>query len=165
MSLPEALPGSRSEAELDRLIDALVSPEAPLTRQSLDQLAEAVIASGDPTLGARLILTIHGRDALLEARRLAVRFTECFPKDEHLARVRDLIAPPRVLPARPDAPIDRRADLAWLRDHAAEYPGEWLVLSGGRLWANSRSLPEAQERAREAGLHFRPLLHHVSDLG
>jgi hypothetical protein len=128
-----------------------VSPTAPIAQHSLDQLAERVIASGDPSLCARLVLTIHGRDALRAARRLAERFAERFPGDAQLAQVRDLVAPPKVVPTAPIERVDRRANLAWVREHAAEYPGEWLVLSRGRLWAHSPSLPEAQAGAREAG--------------
>ena len=165
MSLKEATPSQDwSRAELRRQIDALVSPDVPLARQHLDQLAAGVIAVDDPALGARLVLAVHGRDALLAARRLAARLTGSFPNDAYLARVRDLVAPPRVVPTRPLARIDRRADFAWLKEHSAEYPEEWLVLSGGRLWGHSRSLPEAQEQAHEAGLPERPLLHYVSNL-
>lgn len=148
-------------AESGRLIDALASGEEPLTRINLSPLVERVLAIGNPDLCTRLILAIHGRGGICEAREIARRCAEQFPGDTHLAHVRNLVAPPRLVPPIPAVRIDRRADLTWLAGHAAEYPGEWLVLSGGNLWGHSSSLAEARERARAAGLLERPFIHHV----
>jgi len=151
----------RDSADLGGLVDALASPEAPLTRSALDSLLGRVLASGNPELCVRLVLTVHGRESVTEARTLVMRCLERFPEEVELVNVRDLIAPPRVTPSPDSARIDRRPDFAWLTSHAAEYPGEWLVLSRGRLWAHAPSLPEAQAQAQAAGLRERPLLHHV----
>jgi hypothetical protein len=161
MALTGAVAEPKPEADLERLIDALASPDVPLTADYLRPLIERVAATGNASLCARLVVTIHGRGDLRRARALSARFARRSPGDPHLAHVRDLVAPPRVVSGPSPARIDRRKDFAWLAEHAAEYPGEWLVLSGGRLWGHSPSLPEAKEQARAAGLVERPLLHHV----
>lgn len=139
----------------------LAYPEVPLTLGGIDTLAERAQSSGSAELCGKLILTVHGRGAVGEARKLADRFLLHFPDDTKLVKIRNLIAPPRRI-VRENLPhIDRRADFEWLKSHAADYPGEWLVLSGGVLWGHAADLKTAQERAQAAGLSERPLLHQV----
>jgi hypothetical protein len=124
---------------------------------------ETLLAARDAELLGKLILAIHGSGAVMRARGIAESGAERFPDNVELARIARLIVPPRVTKADPLAKADREADLTWLAEHANKYPGQWLVLSGGRLWAHAASLAEARERADAAGLKVRPLLHHVPE--
>jgi hypothetical protein len=119
------------------------------------------IAAGDPEECGRLILQMNGRDAIYESRRQVDLCLRQFQGNEPLLRIKRLIDPPGVTHAATAKRIDRRADFAWLKDHAAEYPGEWLILSRGKLWAHSLDLDIAQKEAEAAGLKERPLLYHV----
>jgi hypothetical protein len=146
---------------LERAIADLAYPTVPLTLSGLDSLAERAQSSGSVDLCGQLILTVHGRGALGEARKLAERFLLHFPGDPDLVKIRGLVAPPRIITRENLPNIDRRTDLQWIKANSADYPGDWLVLSGGVLLGHHPRLSEAQDQARAAGLTERPLLHQV----
>lgn len=124
------------------------------------QIDEALVA-GDADTCADLILKLLGHEALYPARSAADRCARRFPDDVRLERIKRLTAPPRIVPSPNIERIPRRADFDWLKEHAVEYPGEWLVLSRGKLWGHAATLDAAQEQANEAGLAERPLLYHA----
>ncbi len=122
---------------------------------------DARITLGDANGIADLILKLHGLEAVHEARKAAERCVRLFPGDERLARIQRLIGPPRVLPRKAVSRIDRRPDFTWIAEHAAEFPGEWLALSQGRLWGHATTIEDARRQATDAGLKERPLFHYV----
>ena len=150
-------------AELRARIFRLVYPTTPLTEETVEGLLQETFAADDPNLSAELVMTVLGRDALTWAREFAAKAAAHFPESERLQKIVRLIAPPRVKPSPPLERIDRRPDYAWLKAHATEYRGEWLVLGHGRLWGHSPSLREAEAQAREAGLEQRFLIYWVPD--
>lgn len=150
------------EPDLRARIFNLVYPETPLLPETLDALLAESLATGDPDVCADLILTVHGRGALREARRLAQACASRFPDNARIVKIAGWMELPKIVPSPPHERIDRRPDYEWLKQHAREYPGEWLVLCHGKLWGHSRSLPEAEEQAQAAGLANRPLLYQVS---
>jgi hypothetical protein len=87
--------------------------------------------------------------AVEEARALAREMGARWPDDrdaQHWARV---LAPPRgrVVPGRRSRSLDR--ERAWLREHAHEYPGQWLAIFGDQLIAADPSLATVLKTVRE----------------
>ncbi len=65
----------------------------------------------------------------------------------------------RVVPgvhARP-----RGAEFAWIRAHAHEYAGEWVVLDGDRLLAHGLRLKQVRETLSPEDVARDPLFHRV----
>jgi hypothetical protein len=150
-------------ADLRERILTLANPAKALTEVATSQMLRAALDSGEPELCADLIMTIHGRGATVRAREIASQARQRFPDSKRLQQIEKLVAAPKVIPGATLPRIDRRSDYEWLKVHAREYPGEWLVLSGGKLWGHSRSLEEAMDQAAGAGLAERPLLYQVSE--
>lgn len=157
--------GHDAREELRARIFALAYPSTLLTRELGEELLRETCELGDADLSSDLIMTLNGRGALRLARELAAKALVRFPKSDSLLIVSRLVQPPRVTRVPGVAPRpDRRPDFEWLKAHAEEYRGEWLVLCQGRLWGHSPSLATAEEQARQAGLEHPPLVYRVSDL-
>lgn len=69
------------------------------------------------------------------------------PRVQHWARV---LAPPRVIPGPDIKGRSLRREHDWLRDHANEYPGQWVSVYEDRLVASGPDLQEVVARTREA---------------
>ena len=67
-------------------------------------------------------------------------------------------------PAAEAPPPDyhRYEELAWIGEHAKEYAGQWVAVSGSRLVAHGTDLEVVSQAARVAGVD-RPLFHHVPE--
>jgi hypothetical protein len=91
---------------------------------------------------ARAVRLALAAGAHLLARNLADHGHRLHPRHEELATMAHILAPPRVV--RTGLPPDPsgRANLEWMRDHAAEYRGRWVALKDGVLLA---SAPTARE--------------------
>lgn len=70
------------------------------------------------------------------------------PRVQHWARV---LAPPRSLPGRDGPNRSHRREIAWLKAHAHEYPGQWLAICEDELVAASASLTDVDEQVRARG--------------
>jgi hypothetical protein len=84
------------------------------------------------------------------ARDLVVRAVSRHPRDRRLKHWADVLAPPTVrsVPrARPGR--IRHAEWDWLREHAQEYRGKWVVLVGEKLLAANEELATASRLARK----------------
>jgi hypothetical protein len=90
-------------------------------------------------------------------------------KLEHLLEQRrvgqapELPRPPRDkrLPARPWR--EGEAAMQWLREHAHEYPGEWVALLGDRLIAHGPDRAAVRAAHQAAGLDAgQVLLHRIA---
>ena len=95
------------------------------------------------------------------AAREAQRLWPDHPRVQYWARV---LQPPRVLGLRPATGQTLAQDRHWLREHAAEYPGCWLAVKGGRLIAVGRNPREVMAAVAEAGLESPPLVHYQADV-
>lgn len=105
-----------------------------------------------------------------------------YVENEQLSKARNLLGialkqpqPPaelyewqRVLePARvrvvPRVGFDRRAEVAWLNEHASKYRGQWVAVVGDRLLASAESARELNARLEHAAPSTPPLLFRFSD--
>ncbi len=77
------------------------------------------------------------------------------------------------LPAPTKAPRDKRLPnepwpeaqqaMNWLREHAREYPGQWVVLAGDRLVAHDSERAAVRAAAEAAGFGAEQvLLHYIA---
>lgn len=84
--------------------------------------------------------------AHLMARKLADQGHRLYLDHEELAKMAHILAPPRVL--RTNLPPDPsvRANIEWMRAHAAEYRGQWVALQNGRLLAVGATAQELKDQ-------------------
>jgi len=69
------------------------------------------------------------------ARRLAATAAARWPDSQSTQHFWRVLQPPRLLATSPASGRDRRREFAWIRGHAAEYPGCWLAVFEDRLIA------------------------------
>ena len=84
-----------------------------------------------------------------EARRLAPELAAKWPDSRDAQHWALVLEPPKVIPNRPGPPwrpLDR--DYAWLREHAAEYPGCWIATYEDRLIAADPDLKQVIARVK-----------------
>lgn len=95
---------------------------------------------------ARAVRLALAAGAHLMARRLADKGHHLHADHEELAKMAHILAPPRVV--RADLPPDPsvRANLEWMRAHAAEYHGRWVALKEGMLLASAPTARELRDQ-------------------
>ena len=109
---------------------------------------------------ARLKRLVEQSD--VEGARAFVREVEtAWPEDERVRYWARVLAPPRVVRTGPATGRPRKQEFAWLREHAAEYPGCWIALEGDRLLTADPDLKKVRAVVRQSGvrdalLHFQP---------
>jgi hypothetical protein len=119
---------------------------------------------GEPELARDLarLRELLEKGSVEEARRLVNALERQWPDAERVRHFVQVLAPP-VASVRPDLrwrPLDR--ERAWLREHAASYPGRWLAVLEDRLIAADPSLRVVLTIVRQtpggegALLHFQP---------
>ncbi len=74
--------------------------------------------------------------------------------------VTDVLAPPTVK-AVPIVDRPRTDEFAWLRDHAREHVGQWVVLDGSRLLGVAQDLKDLLGRLTPAERERNPLFHRI----
>lgn len=96
------------------------------------------------------------------ARRYVRELERLWPDSERVRHHAQTLAPPTTR-LRPDLPnVSRRQEHTWLRQHAHEYPGQWLALLGDQLLVADVKLRVVVEQMRKhpgsdrALLHFQP---------
>jgi hypothetical protein len=99
--------------------------------------------------------SLLSRGKIEEARRLAGELERRWPDSDLARRFARVLAPPvaRVVQGRSGLSREQtEKESAWLREHAREYPGCWVILDGDRLIAAHPSLRAAMEEAdRQVG--------------
>lgn len=97
-----------------------------------------------------------------EARRRIRVLAEQRPEHAGARKVAEALGPPRAVP-RWGATRSRLKEIAWLREHAREYPGEWLAVLDDQLLAHAGSLRgvrrvlETQPCGDEVRIHLQPV--------
>lgn len=142
-------------------MDSTITPTATPVGDEHDGARAAGAHEDQDTLNCELRrlrdLVDNGRvdEARVLIKEMEQRWPESAPV-QHFARV---LAPPKVLPpsGRPNRSFER--EHAWLRQHAREYPGQWLAVLGGRLVAADRELSRVLELLRQTPNGNRALLH------
>jgi hypothetical protein len=97
------------------------------------------------------------------ARRIARELPLRWPESRQAAKIAKLLGPSKVRVIRGNPPFpDRIQEFAWLRAHAAQYPGNWLALFADRLLAADPDLQTVLDQLKidpdgeNALLHFQP---------
>jgi hypothetical protein len=134
---------------------------------SSEQAATAIHGLAEPAdeSAAALVEDLRCLRVLLEegnvegARRLIADMAPRWPDSaevQHFARV---LAPPRTSVARgkPSRNLDR--EVAWLRQHAHEYPGQWVAVYEDRLIAADPSFSAVRAAVRQTPNAAGALLH------
>jgi hypothetical protein len=83
------------------------------------------------------------------ARELLASLDEGTRAHPTLAAWARALAPPDVRVGGPGSGAGAEEDLAWMRQHAAEYRGEWVALRRGQLVAHARDRTELGKTLRE----------------
>jgi hypothetical protein len=99
-----------------------------------------------------------------EARRCARELVERWPNSDLVRRFARVLAPPvaRVVPGRKGLSREQtEKESTWLREHAREYPGCWVVLDGDQLIAAHPRLRSAIEEADRRASSERGSLHYI----
>jgi hypothetical protein len=113
--------------------------------------AEAPAGESQTELTAALerIRRLIETSAVDEARALAKEMGARWPEDERAQYWARVLAPPRgsVVKGVRSRSLDR--ERAWLREHAQEYPGQWLAIFGDQLVAADPSLATVLKTVRE----------------
>lgn len=108
--------------------------------------------------------SLLSRGKVEEARRFARELEGRWPDSDLVRRFARVLAPPvaRVVPGRKGMSREQtEKESTWLREHAREYPGCWVVLEGDRLIAAHPSLRTVMEEAdRRAGKELGSL-HYI----
>jgi len=94
------------------------------------------------------------------ARRLTQIGQEQFPDNEQLKKAARVLAPPVTLGVGPATP-ELNSTVAWVKEHAAEYQGQWIAVRAGELMAHASSLDELIEKAGGLGMLEETLVHRV----
>jgi hypothetical protein len=112
---------------------------------------------------AQLQLLLSG-GKVEEARRFAHEVQGRWPKSELVSQFVRVLAPPlaRVVSGRPGISREQtQKENDWLRKHAPEHAGSWVVLDGDRLIAAHPRLRTAMEEADHMVGPQRGSVHYV----
>lgn len=102
------------------------------------------------------------KGAVSEARALVKEAQQRWPDSPQVQKWARLLEPPQVRLCQGAGAPPRAQEYAWLRQHAQEYPAQWLALLGDSLVAADANLTRVLEAVRETGrardilLHFQP---------
>ena len=111
---------------------------------------------------AERIRELVEQDYVGAARKLLAEALEKGDHDEDLSGWQQVLAPAKFLGTRKAEPeIDRTPDFQWLSDHADQYRGQWVALSGGKLLAHGESLHAVVTELEGHPLGKRALLHRI----
>jgi len=72
-----------------------------------------------------------------------------------------VLAPAKFLGFSNELEPDRTPEFTWLREHAKDYPGQWVILAEDQLLAHSEELQEAYDAVKDIKTNRRPLLYYI----
>ncbi|MGI8550915.1 MAG: hypothetical protein ACR2PL_09040 [Dehalococcoidia bacterium] len=133
---------------------------------AVDQVPDALEQSSQCLRGIANLQSLLTQGRVEEARRFVQELEADWPESDLVRRFGHVLAPPaaRVV-AEERKGLSReqvRAESAWLRMHAKEYPGCWVILQGDRLISVHPRLRSAIDEAdrlvsRDVGsIHYIP---------
>jgi hypothetical protein len=117
-----------------------------------DRHDEAREATDQERLAAdlRQLYDLLERERIDEARRYVKELEQRWPDAERVQHYAHVLAPP-VAQSRPDLKTrSMHRELAWVREHAHEYPGCWLSVFEDQLVAADPDLQVVLAKTREA---------------
>ena len=123
--------------EQDPLLSARQALEEGRGCDGAAAIRHAVTVSGSAQTYDQVLRLAVEFNLVSLARELTETAVTRYPRDAKLRRWAKVLAPPvvREYTGPRISPIERDKDIAWLREHADEYRGMWVVLSGGELLA------------------------------
>ncbi len=109
----------------------------------------------------RIRALLHSAD-FRGARKLVAEAREYGSMEPELEKLEKLVAPPtyKLTPARG---FDRSAEIQWLKEHGAEYRGQWVAVMGSELLGHASELRELMKHLRAEAPEVPALLHYVED--
>ena len=118
---------------------------------AVDQPSDALEQNSEYLRGIAKLQSLLTQGRVEEARCFAKQLEADWPESDLVRRFSRVLAPPiaRVVPGGKKAPSreETQKEGAWLREHAREYPGCWVILHGDRLIAAHPKLRSAMEQA------------------
>src|SRR5713101_5362234 len=118
---------------------------------AIDQPSDALEQNSEYSRGIAKLQSLLTQGRVEEARRFVKQLEADWPESDLVRRFSRVLAPPiaRVVPGGKKAPSpeETQKEGAWLREHAREYSGCWVVLDGDRLIAAHPKLRCAMEQA------------------
>lgn len=101
------------------------------------------------------------QDRVAGARRLLAEAIEAGAQEEDLPLLQRVLGPARFLGFSDELEPDRTPEFTWLREHAKDYRGQWVILAEDQLLAHSADLQEALAVIKNQKTNRRPLLHYI----
>jgi len=103
-----------------------------------------------------------GEGAVSEARGLVQEMQQRWPDSPQVRKWARLLKPPQARLRQGTGAPPRSQEYAWLREHAHEYPGQWLAVLGATLLVADVHLSKVLETVHGTGrdkdilLYFQP---------
>ena len=94
------------------------------------------------------------------ARKLVAEALEAGAASPHLERLQKLVAPTKVS-LSPIKGVDRSAEVHWLEQHWADYPGQWVAVLGENLVAHAETLDELLADLKAHPTAVPPIIHYL----
>jgi hypothetical protein len=126
---------------------------SPVTAQGAEEALTADLAQ---------LYALLARDAIEAARVLIRELQEKWPDSDRVQHYARVLAPPGVRIGEGGEGTGYKAERAWLRQHARDFPDCWLAVHGDHLVAASTDPQEVERQLalypqrEEVLLHFQP---------
>ena len=118
---------------------------------TIDQQPDALEQNPAYLRGMAKLQSLLTQGSVEEARRFVKELEADWPKSDLVRRFGRALAPPvaRIVSGEERGPSreEVRAESTWLRAHARDYPGCWVILHGDRLISAHPQLRGAMEEA------------------
>jgi len=122
---------------------ALEDAAARADRQTFALLVRALdwsaLCPADLTRAIDLALSL---DLVPLARELVQQGSRVFPDDTRLQQMTAVLAPPVAIETRPAQGLSLDASQTWLKEHAAQYKGQWIAVQEGTLLGAAPTLKD-----------------------
>jgi len=130
---------AKTEAHLSLLMEAAQTGDAATFIQVSQKIEWSQRSAADFITAIHLALATG---AHLTARELTTKGVRMYPEHPELQKMAHILAPPKVKVSKRASGASRRKDFAWLKQHSAQYRGQWVALKDGELVAAAATLPE-----------------------
>ncbi len=133
---------------------------------SRNATAELAISAADggtltsPEDFVRAIGSLLAGEQVIASRRMAARAAALFADHPWIKKANRVLNPGPIV-AKPATAADRTREFAWLRQHSADYRGQWVALLGADLLASGPDIDELLREVRSRKLEAHPLVHRI----